>query len=297
MARGIRPGAGHGALRRLCPCVLLLPPTTRRDGQYVSRSAFVDLDRRDLFRVLRVANSRCSRSAVWANSTNSARIRSRSSRHGERLCAWYGGWTRCLSVPFNVAIGMRRAPTGHVRKAGSWPGPALTLVEPSCSAARRSGASRIAGTCSTSRAASGSRRRPGGAGLPDPHGCFRGRHHWTSTAATSSKPGGDGRVPGEPRRHHANGKYHMFFCYRYSLVIAAAARLPDRLRSRRPRRLDARRLARRHRRLGGRLGLGDDQLPARVRARRQDVHVLPRQPGRPPRFRARRARGRAQGRR
>ena len=64
-------------------------------------------------------------------------------------------------------------------------------------------------------------------------------------------------------------------------------RLPHWLRvEHRPRRLGPRRRQGRHRRLRGRLGLGDGQLPARVRARRADLHGLPRQPGRPTRIRA-----------
>ena len=55
MAQGVRSGAGDAGVRPLRARVLLVPSAADENGQYVSYSAFVDLDRTDLFRILRVA--------------------------------------------------------------------------------------------------------------------------------------------------------------------------------------------------------------------------------------------------
>ncbi|WP_240743893.1 glycosylase [Mycobacterium paragordonae] len=101
-------------------------PLPDSDGQFVSYSAFVDLDREDPTRVLEVADapilSLGSRGAFDEFGTYPVSV----VRDGDDVVAYYGGWTRCESVPFNVAIGCARSTDGgrHFQRAG--PGPVLS---------------------------------------------------------------------------------------------------------------------------------------------------------------------------
>jgi hypothetical protein len=81
-------------------------PHADEKGQYVSYSAYLDLDRSDMFRVLQVSETPIldlgglgafDEFGIYPVSVIRADIEVR---------AYYGGWTRCESVPFNVAIGM-----------------------------------------------------------------------------------------------------------------------------------------------------------------------------------------------
>ena len=83
-------------------------PSRDANGQYVSYSAFVDLDRRDLFSVLRVSEEPVIRlSDTGAGAFDEFGTYPVSVvRVGSLVYAYYGGWTRCESVPFNVSIGL-----------------------------------------------------------------------------------------------------------------------------------------------------------------------------------------------
>lgn len=80
-------------------------PPADANGQYLSYSAFIDLDRNDLFRVLHVADrpilSLGGRGEFDEFGTYPVSV----IRVDDEIRAYYGGWTRCESVPFNVAIG------------------------------------------------------------------------------------------------------------------------------------------------------------------------------------------------
>lgn len=98
-------------------------PPADPDGQYTSRSAWVDLDRRDLTRVLEIAD-RPILPLGDAGAFDEFGIYPVSvARDGGRVVAYYAGWTRCQSVPFNTAIGLAYSNDGGVNfvKAGSGP--------------------------------------------------------------------------------------------------------------------------------------------------------------------------------
>ncbi len=75
-------------------------------GQYVSRLGYVDLNRDNLFEIIDI----CERpilplgelGAFDEFGTYPASV----VRVGNELWAYYAGWTRCESVPFNAAIGL-----------------------------------------------------------------------------------------------------------------------------------------------------------------------------------------------
>jgi predicted GH43/DUF377 family glycosyl hydrolase len=81
------------------------PPVDAR-GQYVSYSAWVDVDRRDLRRILRVAEKPILTLGAVGDFDEFGTYPVSVIRHGAEVRAYYGGWTRCESVPFNVAIGI-----------------------------------------------------------------------------------------------------------------------------------------------------------------------------------------------
>lgn len=80
------------------------PPADAK-GQYVSYSAFVDLDRRDLRRVVRVSEQPILSLGGLGCFDEFGTYPVSVIRHEGEIRAYYGGWTRCESVPFNVAIG------------------------------------------------------------------------------------------------------------------------------------------------------------------------------------------------
>ncbi len=76
------------------------------DGRYVSNSAWVDLDRRDLMKILRVSQSPVIERGGCGEFDEFGIYPVSPIRNGSEVWLYYGGWTRCESVPFNVAIGL-----------------------------------------------------------------------------------------------------------------------------------------------------------------------------------------------
>lgn len=80
-------------------------PPPDENGQYVSYSGFVDLDRSNLFRVLRVSESPILSLGGLGEFDEFGTYPVSVIRDGADVFVFYGGWTRCESVPFNVGIG------------------------------------------------------------------------------------------------------------------------------------------------------------------------------------------------
>lgn len=80
-------------------------PEPDANGQYVSYSGFVDLDRGDLFKVLRISDTPILKLGGLGTFDEFGTYPVSVIRNSDEIRAYYGGWTRCESVPFNVAIG------------------------------------------------------------------------------------------------------------------------------------------------------------------------------------------------
>ncbi|HKU19082.1 MAG TPA: hypothetical protein VJP80_07505 [Candidatus Saccharimonadales bacterium] len=84
-------------------------PKRDENGQFVSYSAYVDLDRKDLFRVLRLAKQPIltlgKRGCFDEFGTYPVSV----IRENNEVWAYYAGWTRPVSVPFNTAIGFAKS--------------------------------------------------------------------------------------------------------------------------------------------------------------------------------------------
>ena len=74
-------------------------------GQYVSYSAFVDLNRSNLFEIINIAKKPILKLGELGTFDEFGTYPTSVIRNGTKVLAYYGGWTRCESVPFNVAIG------------------------------------------------------------------------------------------------------------------------------------------------------------------------------------------------
>jgi hypothetical protein len=100
-------------------------PPADENGHYVSYSAYVDLDRKDLFKIRHVAEAPILPLGGLGEFDEFGTYPVSVIRHEGGLRAYYAGWTRCESVPFNVAIGVAESPDDgrSFRKLG--PGPVL----------------------------------------------------------------------------------------------------------------------------------------------------------------------------
>jgi predicted GH43/DUF377 family glycosyl hydrolase len=81
-------------------------PPADEQGQYVSYSAYVDLDRADLFKIRAVSTQPILELGGLGEFDEFGTYPVSVIREGPEVRAYYAGWTRCESVPFNVAIGV-----------------------------------------------------------------------------------------------------------------------------------------------------------------------------------------------
>lgn len=81
-------------------------PLADENGQYVSYSAFVDLNRSDLFQIVNISENPILKLGEPGTFDEFGTYPTSVIRSGDGIRAYYGGWTRCESVPFNVAIGL-----------------------------------------------------------------------------------------------------------------------------------------------------------------------------------------------
>ena len=80
-------------------------PPADENGQYVSYSAYVDLNRKNLLEIIAVSETPILKLGELGTFDEFGTYPVSVIRHEGELRAYYAGWTRCESVPFNVAIG------------------------------------------------------------------------------------------------------------------------------------------------------------------------------------------------
>jgi sucrose-6-phosphate hydrolase SacC (GH32 family) len=98
----------------------------------VSYCAYVDLDRADLFKILRVAEHPVLNLGGLGEFDEFGTYPVSVIRDGDEVRAYYGGWTRCESVPYNVAIGLAKSGDEGVTftKCGNGPVLSYSIDEP-----------------------------------------------------------------------------------------------------------------------------------------------------------------------
>lgn len=196
-------------------------PPSDENGQYVSRSAYVDLDRRNLREVVGIADRPTLDLGEPGTFDEFGTYPTSVIRNGDSIWAYYGGWTRCESVPFNVAIGLAISRDGGVtfQRLGNGPVLSYSADEPFI--------------------LSGPKIRKfhdrwylwyiaGEIWLPNngkPEPVYRIRLASSPDGIHWDKHNRDlverrlepWECQASPDVFYRDGRYHMFFCYRYSL--------------------------------------------------------------------------------
>ena len=195
-------------------------PSPDENGQYVSYSSYVDLDRSDLFKVKEVGEHPILRLGGPGEFDEFGTYPVSVIRHEDEIRAYYAGWTRCESVPFNVAIGMATSTDGgrNFSKAGSGPVLSYSPDEPFVLSGPKIRRFNniwylwyIAG-----------RKWKIVDGRAEPVYKIRMATSMNGTDWTKINKDliesrvEDDEAQASPDVFYANGKYHMFFCYRYS---------------------------------------------------------------------------------
>ncbi|MCX7638160.1 MAG: hypothetical protein N2044_09990 [Cyclobacteriaceae bacterium] len=189
-------------------------------GNYVSYAAYIDLSKKNLFHILEVASQPILALGERGTFDEFGIYPVSVIRHDHEFLAFYGGWTRCESVPFNVAIGVARSKDGRTfERVGNGPVLSFTQDEPfilSSPKIRRFGNRwylfYIAGKkwlLTTSR--------------PEP--VYKIRMAVSVDGFSWEKINRDlvevrleeDECQASPDVFYYSGKYHMFFSYRYSL--------------------------------------------------------------------------------
>jgi predicted GH43/DUF377 family glycosyl hydrolase len=81
-------------------------PKADANGLYISYSSYVDLDKNNLFENQQLADSPILSLGKLGTFDEFGTYPVSVVKHNDEYRAYYAGWTRCESVPFNVAIGM-----------------------------------------------------------------------------------------------------------------------------------------------------------------------------------------------
>lgn len=195
-------------------------PAVDANGQYISYSAWVDLDRADLFRVLAVAEQPILSLGGLGEFDEFGTYPVSVIRDGNDVRAYYAGWTRCESVPFNVAIGVAVSRDGGKTfdKLGNGPILNYSLDEPFVLSGPK--VRRFNGKWQIFYIAGRKWKLVDGRVEP----VYKIRMassedgiHWIklNRDLIPSRIEED-EAQASPDVFYRNGKYHMFFCYRYS---------------------------------------------------------------------------------
>ncbi len=76
------------------------------NGQYISRMAYIDLNRNNLFEVIDICKEPILPLGELGTFDEFGTNPVSAIRFENEIRAYYAGWTRCESVPFNAAIGL-----------------------------------------------------------------------------------------------------------------------------------------------------------------------------------------------
>jgi predicted GH43/DUF377 family glycosyl hydrolase len=195
-------------------------PPADASGKYVSYSAWVDLDRADLFKVLAVADQPITNLGGLGEFDEFGIYPVSVTRVDKEVRAYYAGWTRCESVPFNVAIGLAISRDGGrtFERAGSGPVMGFSPDEPFVLSGPK--VRRFNGLWQLFYIAGRKWKLVEGRAEP----VYKIRMATSADGINWEKLNRDlipsrieeDEAQASPDVLYANGKYHMFFCYRYS---------------------------------------------------------------------------------
>ena len=195
-------------------------PPRDPDGQYISYSAWVDLDRADLFNVLRVSEQPILALGELGTFDEFGTYPVSVARDGDDCWAYYAGWTRCESVPFNVAIGAAISRDGGTTFERLGPGPVLSYSPDEPYVLSGPKVRRFEGGWQMFYIAGRKWKMIDGRAEP----VYKIRMATSHDGIAWTKLNRDlipsrieeDEAQASPDVFFAGGRYHMFFCYRYS---------------------------------------------------------------------------------
>ena len=195
-------------------------PKPDKNGQYVSYSAYVDLERNDLLTIRHIAEQPVLTLGATGEFDEFGTYPISVIRHQGKVLAYYAGWTRCESVPFNVAIGAAVSHDDGVtfEKMGKGPVLSYSLDEPFVISGPK--IRRFNNQWYLFYIAGRKWKKVGG--KPEPVYKIRmatssDGFHWVkhNRDLIPSRIEED-EAQASPDVFYSGGIYHMFFCYRYS---------------------------------------------------------------------------------
>ena len=195
-------------------------PPADANGQYVSYSAYVDLDRSDLFKIRKVAEHPILALGGLGEFDEFGTYPVSVIRDGDLVRAYYGGWTRCESVPFNVAIGVATSHDQGKTFSKHGPGPVLGFSPNEPFVLSGPKIRRFNDILFLWYIAGRKWKIVNGRAEP----VYKIRMATSRDGIQWSRIDRDliesrieeDEAQASPDVFYANGKYHMFFCYRYS---------------------------------------------------------------------------------
>jgi predicted GH43/DUF377 family glycosyl hydrolase len=190
--------------------------------QFVSYCAFVDLARDDLFKVSALSKQPVLALGGLGTFDEFGTYPVSVMQDGDDVVAIYGGWSRCESVPFNISLGLARSKDGGVSFEKYGTGPILSH-SPDEPFVVTSPKIRKYGDTWYLAYTAGRRWILGEDGRPEiiyklRMATSKDGINWVKQNAdiVESKLGDD-EAQACPDIFFANGKYHLFFCYREGL--------------------------------------------------------------------------------
>ena len=189
-------------------------------GQYVSYTGYVDLNRKELSEIINVAYNPILELGKLGTFDEFGVYPTSVIRNGDDILAYYGGWTRCVSVPFNVSIGLAISADGGetFRRAGEGPILSSSRYEPfviSGPKIRKFNEQWYLWYIAGKKWTTGDK--------PEPVYTIRmatsadGINWVKSEIDLIDTKLEDDECQASPDVFFYKGQYHMFFCYRYSL--------------------------------------------------------------------------------
>ena len=195
-------------------------PAADSNGQYVSYSAYVDLERDNLFAIRQIAEQPIMSLGQLGTFDEFGTYPVSVIRVNGEVRAYYAGWTRCESVPFNVAIGCA---TSHddgrtFRRLGNGPILSYSPDEPFVLSGPK--IRHYNGVWYLFYIAGSKWKIVDGRAEP----VYKIRLATSTDGLQWTKIGKnlvcsrieEDEAQASPDVHYANGKFHMFFSYRYS---------------------------------------------------------------------------------
>lgn len=106
-------------------------PRRLKNGQFTTHSTFLDLDIKDLTKIIYISNKPVLKLGKKGCFDEFGTYPFSPIKTNDRFLAFYAGWTRCVSVPFDIAIGICESKDAKVyKKLGDGPVLSASLNEP-----------------------------------------------------------------------------------------------------------------------------------------------------------------------